>query len=150
MRSFEALTIFTGIPEYLLRSKETFVLPIKDIAASLATLPNVRPLASMIFILLVSFAFFIFLYKLYHRHFRAIRFSSAQFQNSRIPSFPVSILWGNNFKKFFDFGTPVHKFADYISAGSRTAFFGTGYKLFNKRTQLFSFWFCSPDFSAYD
>ena|SRR3989338_303250 len=59
IRSFVALITFTGMPEYLLRSKEALVLPIKDIAISEATLPKVLPCASIIFILIISFVFFI-------------------------------------------------------------------------------------------
>src|SRR3989344_6253541 len=123
IRIFPALIIFTGKPEYLCRSKVAEVLPKRYVAATLATLPKVRPAASMgffSFILFVAFfipilkfllLIFIFmsrnqkfstgqvLYKFYDCHFCSIRFTGRKLCNSGITPLTVLVFRREYFEK---------------------------------------------------
>src|SRR3989344_7767284 len=133
MSALEVFIILTFISGIVLRTKSTLFLPMSNLAASVATLPNLFPCASNT----CSIGLF---YEFYYCHLATIRESPAGLYNSRVASSPLFILFAQFIYHFLC--SILANQSGERSSYANSSFLAICYHLFYKWSYLFCFWFC--------
>src|SRR5947207_270598 len=107
-------------------------LPIRAMAASLATRPRVRP--SAFITLAVFFALVFMLYKFYYRHLCSIGFAGSELDHPGIAAVHLLVLRSDNSEKFAYFGRAVAETGSYQALLRDRIYLGMSDQLFYERT----------------